>query len=348
MTNADPGNEEVGADLQPIADRLAAVADLVRAIGEEAGVGVLRGAEAAIERHRHAIYAAMETLGLAIHEFARSNPPAERLIEGQRLVVERLYAVSLSSPTTSFVASDKRRRPSYHEIVEHVRANRAAGADLAARIMDDYHAHTRLGEAYRNWLSLVRTRLVDAVTHALASGERRLTFVSLQFVGGHDLLPLAELMAQGEDCRLICLDANAEAVRSAEQTLRPAFGRNVHFRKAEPARWLEGPDCPPASVSIVYAESLMQRLSDKRFLRLLQNAHRALRPGGVLLLGASPGEPPVAEQMLREWLLMVDWQFRSEDQIRALFARSPFGADSLAFEYEPLGINALVRAEKDY
>jgi SAM-dependent methyltransferase len=244
------------------------------------------------------------------------------------------------------VASDKRRRPSYHEIVEHLRARRAAGADLAARVIDDYHAHTRLGEAYLNWLNLVRTRLVDETAHALASGERRIPFVSLQFVGGHDLLPLAEVMGQCENCQLICLDESVEAVRAAEQTLRPAFGRRVRCLKADPVRWLEGPDCPPASVRIIYAESLMQRSSDKRVLRLLENAHRALQPGGVLLLGASPGNPPVAEQMLREWLLMVDWQFRSEAQVRALFARSPFSEESLTFVYEPLGLNALVRAEK--
>lgn len=334
------------ADLAAIAERLDVVAELVRRIGDEVGTGINRGAEAAIERHRPEVYAAMEGLGQAINEFVGSRPPPDRLAAGQRLFVERLYSVSIASPTTSFAAHDKRHRPPYYELVKHVRAGRAGGADVAARVVDDYFVHSRLGEAYINWLNLVRLGLVDEATHWLSAHEHPLHFVSLQYIGGVDLLPLAPVIGQCGGCQLVCLDDSAEAVRDAEQQLKPAFGNRVRCQRADPIRWLAGPDCPPESACIIYAESLMQLLSDKRIARLLHVAHGALRPGGVLLLGASPSRTPVAEQQIREWLLMLDWQFRSENQLRALIARSPFGASSLDFQYEPLGLNALVRVEK--
>ncbi len=333
-------------DLSAIAEKLQAVGDLLRLITDEVGPGTPRVADAAIERHRSEVYGAMERLGLAIQEFMDTRPTPERVAAGQSLVLERVYEISVGSPTTSFVAHDKRHRPSRYELVKHLRAGLSAGADPAARLIDDYFVHNRIGEAYVSWVELLGRRLPAEASRLLSSREQPMDFVSLQYIGGYDLLPLASVMATSGAGRLICMDKSREAVRNAEQTLKPAFGSRVRCRMADPLQWLDGPECPRESVSILYAESLLQQLPDNRIPRFLQAGFRALRPGGVLLLGSAPGPLPVAERMIREWMLGPEWKYRSESECRELFAQTPFGADSLTFEYEPLGVNALIRAVK--
>ncbi len=168
----------------------------------------------------------------------------------------------------------------------------------------------------------------------------------MQYIGGDELLPLAHGAATGAGLQVTCLDDSVDAVRDAEQRLRPAFGSRIVCLKADPAVWLNGPSCPGNSICLVYAVSLLEQLPPRRVVRVLQGAYRVLGPGGVLLMGATAGSPPIAEQMIRDWLLGWDWKYRSEAEWREIFSQTPFGADCVRFEYEPLGINALICVEK--
>lgn len=337
---------QLDADLAPIAARLDDLRDLLERLAREMGPLSVPASEAVTKNARAEVYAEMERLGLAMYEFMRTGPTPERVIAGQSLVLKQVYEISVGSPATSFVTHDKRHRPSYYEIVKHLRAGQSAGADTAARLIDDYFVHNRIGEAYVSWVELLRRRLPAEASRWLSTTQQPINFVSLQYIGGYDLLPLASVIATGDAGQLICMDKNREAARNAEQTLKPVFGSRVQCRMADPLRWLDGPECPPRSVSILYAESLVQQLADKRASRFLQAAYRALRPGGKVLLGSAPGELPIAEQMIRKWLLGPEWKYRSENEWRELFEQSPFGVDHLTFEYEPMGINALVCAAK--
>lgn len=334
------------ADLAAIADRLEAVRRLLARIKNEVGPHTVRGAEAIIERERATVYSALESLGLAVHEFVQTDPPPERLAAVRALLSDHLQRVSLTSPITLYAAQGKRKALSYYELIRHIQARRAAGADVVARVLDDFYAHTRTGEAFLNRLNLIVRRLADEVAGRLAAGEQPLHVVSLHYIGGDDLLSLAEAVTVAAGLQLTCLDDNREAVRDAEQKLKPVFGGRIRCLKAAAAKWLHGPDCQPGTAGIIYAPSLIEQLPTNQALRVLAGAHRALRPGGALLLGVTAGEPPVAERMIRDWVLGSDWQYRSEDEWHALFAQSPFGADGLAFEYEALGINAVMCARK--
>ena len=115
---------------------------------------------------------------------------------------------------------------------------------------------------------------------------------------------------------------------------------------ADPARWLHGPSRSSNSACVVYALQLLEQLAPKRVVRILEGAHRVLQTGGVLLIGATSGPVPVGERVIRDWLMSWDWKYRGESEWRELFAESPFGVDGLSFEYEALGINALIRVQK--
>lgn len=341
------GESVVNSHLDRIAAQLAAVARLVQRISDEVGPGTVRGAQTVIERYRPEVYAAMEAVGLAVHEFVQTGPSPERLAEAQALVIGKLREISLTSPIALYGTRSKRRPMSYFEVVEHVRAGRMAGADVPARVLDDYYTHTRIGQAFLNRLALFNERLLAEVEHCRESESRPLPVVSLQYVGGELLLRLASDPDRLDGVQVTCIDSNSAAVRHAEQTLRPAFGSRIQILLADPAKWLQGPAYPAATACVVYAVSLLEQLPARRVVKVLQGAYRVLRPGGVLLLGSTAGDVPLGERMIRDWLLGWDWTYRTESEWRDLFAQTPFGAASLTFEYEPLATNALIRVAKE-
>jgi SAM-dependent methyltransferase len=333
-------------DLEILAARLEAVREAIRRVIREAGAGKPQSAEAAIERHRPEVYAAMEALGMAAYDFTLSRPSPERLAAAQTMVSDGLRTDSMTSPIAQYSSPASRPNLSYFEVVQHVRERSAAGADLPARIIDDYYIHTRIGEAFLNRLHLFNRRLIDEVALCHAGGLRPFHLVGLQYVGGAELLALARSPAMPDEMRITCLDLSATAVRHAQQTLRPVFKTRIELIMADPARWLNGATAPSGSACIIYATSYLEQLTPKRVVQLLEGAHRVLRPGGVLLAGATAGDVPTAEHMIRDWLLGWHWKYRTESEWRELFAKTPFGADGITFEYEPLGINALMRARK--
>ena len=186
-------------DLMPIVARLDAVQNLVKRISDEVGPHTVRGAELIIERYRPEVYAAMEALGLEVHEFLLSEPSPNRLAAAQVMVIDRLRESTLTSPISLYGSEGRRPRLSYFEVVEHIRAGRVAGADVAARVLDDYYLHTRLGQAFTNRLVLLNQRLADGVASCQADDGRPLDLISLQYVGGNELMQFArnaELLAR--------------------------------------------------------------------------------------------------------------------------------------------------------
>ena len=346
-TGPELDEEHPDPEIQLIASRLEAVGELLQRISDEVGQGTVRGADSVIERRRPELYAAMEALGETVYHFTESRPTPERLAAVQRLVIGRLQEYSQSSPITLYGSQGKRSRMSYFEVVEHVRASRASGADVRSRAFDDYYVRTRIGQAFLNRLRLFNIRLASEIAQCRATRDPKVNVISLQYVGGDELLALANDPASFEGLEVTCLDDNRLAVRHAEQTLRPRFNSRIQILMADPARALEGPACPSGSACIVYAISLLEQLPSRRVIRILRGADRALMPGGVLLMGCTSGEVPVAELLLRDWLLGWDWKYRSESEWRELFAQTPFGLGCLTFEYEPLGVSALIRVEKD-
>lgn len=333
-------------DLEPIVARLDAVHALVERIKEEIGPNAVRSAEGIITRHRPGVYAEMDALGLAIQEFMVQQPAPERREAMRAFVARKLQDWAMSSPVTLYGSQRGQRRLAYFELVEQIRERRPAGADVPARVFHDYFVHTRISDAFINRLELLPIRLAHEISLARAAGQRPLTLFCLQYLGGEELLPLVEDRAVFADLQVTLIDSTAAAVRHAEHKLRGIFKNRGQFAMADPERWLMGPASRADSVCVAYATSLLEQIDPRRAVRLISAVHRVLQPGGVFIMGCTPGTPPLGELMVRECVLGSAWLYRREAEWRALFAESPFFDEHITFEWEPLGINALIRAEK--
>src|SRR5512143_2186569 len=106
---------EPDPDLEPIKARLAAVRALVEAIRTEVGPRSVWSAQPVIERRRPDVHAAMDALGLAMHEFLVSPSSPDHLEVVQDLVAGKLQEWAMSSPVALY-GSQGQRTLAYFEL----------------------------------------------------------------------------------------------------------------------------------------------------------------------------------------------------------------------------------------
>jgi hypothetical protein len=333
-------------ELAPILGHLEAVAQLVGRISDEVGQKPLPSAMPIIEKHRAQVYAAVSALGLAVEELSNSDQDARRIDEARRLVTETLRSWSTSSPFF-FRSMRGYRLFDFFELVEHIRRQQASGADVPAMVFEDFYLHTVNVESLRNRLDLLGARLRDEVIQRQARGFGPLRIFSLQYTGGAEFERLAQAPPGAAGVYLTCLEESATAVRHALQTYGRAFAGRFVSVLADPERWLSSPTCPRGTACIVSGLSVFESRDDASVVRMLRGMHSLLRRGGILVMGSAAPGSPRSEQVLRELSLGMPWRPRSEDAWRALLAQTPFSADDVAFEHEPLGASLVFRVQRE-
>ena len=338
--------ETPGDDLALLALRLQEMRDLVDRISGQIDSGASSTIEATIRRYRGEVYAAMDALGNAVYAFQMSRPSPDRLVAARRLVVDPILKWSATSPLFYRGRLETDDQRGYYELAQLMRDQRLSGADAPAMILNDFYLHSMAGEAFRNRLRLIGERLHAEVLQRLALGYRSPRIVALQYASGAALLPLAEDPVAAGKVQITILDGSAPAIRHARRTLQPRFNGNIRFQKADAQRWLYGPDCHRGTACVVYAVSLLERREEAAVVKILQGVYQLLREGGVLLVGSVTPAVPVSERTLRSWFFEQDKYYRDEQEWHKLFAQTPFAPDHLRFEYEPVGANLLLTAQR--
>lgn len=95
---------------------------------------------------------------------------------------------------------------------------------------------------------------------------------------------------------------------------------------------------------LVYSMGLIDYFGDKAVVRILNNIHAILKPGGTAYIGNFhvSCDSRVFLDILLDWEL----KYRTEDDMLRLFENSHFAGSEVTVEYEPLGVNMLVKAIK--
>jgi SAM-dependent methyltransferase len=305
-----------------------------------------QAAAALIERHRPAMYAVMFDLGAAIHRFEQSNPSPEQLVAARGAIISVGRALFPTNPMMTTGHRGTGRRLPYFELVELLRSSFTTSGEPAPMLLSDFAINSVAGKSFRNRLELAAAGLREEIAQRLAAGHRPLALYSLHYLGGSELLHLAQDRELANGVRITCMDGSPAAVRHAELTLEPAFKRRITFHMADAERWLNGPACPREEACIVYCVSLLEQVDSKSALRILRGAYNLLRDGGVLLMGSVTAAVPIEEQRLRAWVLSWEWHYRTEAEWRELFSRTPFRPEDIVLEYEPLGAGVVIRARR--
>jgi SAM-dependent methyltransferase len=335
----DPAIVALLEQLQPISHLIDAVNGAPRPI-------TMEGAAALMDRHRPAMHAAMTALGAAIYSFEKNRPTPQQLAAAREAVLARGRAWFPTNPMMTTGHRGAAQRLPYFELVELIRSSFTAPGEPAPMLLSDFAVHSVVGRSFRNRLELIAASLREEIALRLAAGHRPLTLYSLHYLGGSELLHLAQDRELVDALRITCLDGSPAAVRHAELTLDSAFRRRITYQLADPERWLNGPSCPREEACIVYCVSLLEQVDSKSAVRILRGAYDLLRDGGVLLIGSVTSAAPIEEQRLRAWVLSWDWHYRSEAEWWELFSQTPFRAQDITVEYEPLRAGIVIRARR--
>ena len=211
------------------------------------------------------------------------------------------------------------------EMAERIYRNEPEGDGLLGGVIDRWFLDRPLCRARRRW----RTSFVDILQREAASysGTGPLRIVTFACGMSPELTDFLEKTTI--PVMATCIDSESDALRAAAS----ARGKNdrVTYLHADMSTLLRRPGWLTLGPQrVVYALNWSDYLSDAEVRRLLDWSYDHLEPGGVLLLtNTAAGDPDV-----RVFGCLFDWPrfARTEEQWRALFSTSRFGAGALSVE----------------
>lgn len=335
-----PGNDAS----PPLDAALAQLIDLVATIEADCAAS---GATVALPRHRAALYAAMDALGGWINAFLAAEPSEADIQAAKARVTCLIRSWSRTGPFFDRSFGKLRGYPGDFETIEIIYNCRSGGADLRARIFDDYYLWTVAARAVRNRLAYLVGRLGEGVQAWAAQGVVPARVLSLGSGPGRELALLADDPVFSEAVAVTCLDLDSEALRFARSRLNGRMNGRMTYLRGNALRFARSPDRPAQPYHIIYAAGLFDYLRPDQATQLIEDCHGLLAPGGRLIIGNFCAELPANERVLIEWLLEWYLLYRDEADYRRIFAGTSFDPAALRFEYEPLRGNLFVAVVRE-
>ena len=122
-------------------------------------------------------------------------------------------------------------------------------------------------------------------------------------------------------------------------------GHSIHYRQANAA----ATGLEEASVDLIVSNILFHETSDEVLRGIVRETRRILAPGGVMLnfdVAYQPDRISVPRQVTNAWQVVNNgepyWTGFAELDLRAELLEAGFPAESIRYEYEPLGSNELL------
>jgi SAM-dependent methyltransferase len=324
--------------LQQVAERLAQIAaDIARATPADV--------PSVLAENRGSFYRTMDALGRGIADFLTAGPSQAEIAAARAQVAAPIRAWSATSPIFVRLVRPAARGPRDFEVPALILQNHRVGADISSLIFNDYYLYSFAAQALRNRFDLLTRRLLREVSLRAQAGDGPVRLLNLKCDTGSELVRLAGEPAFAA-AQVTCLDEDSTALRAARASLDKRLALKARFVRIDALKYARSPHHRPRSYAVAYAAALWDYLTDRQALALLRDCYDLLEPGGVLILGCPTHGVPVGERLLGAWVLDLVIHYRDEPDIRRLLAQTPFGAEAVQCEREPLGGDLLVSASR--
>ncbi|WP_028583780.1 cyclic nucleotide-binding domain-containing protein [Desulfogranum mediterraneum] len=229
-------------------------------------------------------------------------------------------------------------------MMEHIYADQPAGEGTLGMIIDRFCLQRPGSLAIRG-----RRRLLAAELARL-SGERAALGKSTKIMNlacgpNRELFDFLAACDYSELVEALCVDIDSDALRYTNQHVNVFPHRaSVRLMSENVIKWSLGRvrhHIEPQD--IIYSAGLCDYLEPRLFRALVSQCHRHLKPGGTLLLGnfAFYDDSLFLDKLLR-WELI----YRSAEELRELFAPTPFG-DQVTILAERQDVNLFAMARKE-
>ena len=287
----------------------------------------------------------MEALGDWIADYLAQNPPPDEIERARASITGPLRAWSKTSALFYRILNTPSNKFEGFEILELLLENRSGGADPSSQILDHYYLNMVTVRAYRHRFWQIVNELSQQTTQRAALAEP-IRILGLHTGSALEILQLAKERTFVRAVEVTCVDTDSTALRLARDRLKTRLLRPVEIVLADPRQYVAAPARHNSPYDLIYASTLLDQIKDPRAAKLFADCYEWLKPGGALIFGNLAVSMPRSERMLIRWGMNWDIRYRSEEGLKKLFDRTPFGAANVQFKYEPLQASMLVVAER--
>lgn len=296
------------------------------------------------DRLAAALHAHFRQLTGALHA---ALGPASPLAE----VAQRVFGATIQREVLPYLQMTEVARRMYTKprgyagdfyTIELIYQNEGGGTDAAGALIDQCFLQEPAAQAVRNRRGLLAREIAATLA---ATPDRPAQVTSLASGPARELFDVLEQHPTSR-LRATCVDMDPKAIafvadKAAAAGLSDAFhlvNQNLIYLSLGRAQL----DLPPQD--LVYSIGLIDYFSDTLVIRLLDFAHRILRPGGRVILGNFHPANPTKALMdhVLEWTLL----HRTEADMDRLFAASAFGRPATRVLFEEQGINLFAECVK--
>ena len=287
----------------------------------------------------------MEALGNWIADYLDQAPPPDEIERVRTRIIGPLRAWSKTSALFYRILNTPANKFEGFEITELLLENRSGGTDPTSQILDHHYLNMVTVCAYRNRFWQLVNELSQQTTRRAAAGEP-VRLLGLHTGSALEILQLAKDRTFVRSVEITCVDTDSTALRRVRDRLKTRLQRPVEIVLAHPSKHVAAPAHSTSPYDLIYASTLLDQLKDPRATKLFADCYEWLKPGGALIFGNLALSMPRSERMIIGWGMNWDIRCRSEEGLRKLFDRTPFGAANVQFKYEPLQASMLVVAER--
>lgn len=299
-----------------------------------------------LAQNRSRVYELIDELGEWLAEFHADYPSGEEAARVRDMVSRWLTESSSTGPVFAQMRDLAQGKGTYHELMQHLHAERPSGANMTAMVLNDYYLHAKATQAGRGRFELLGQTLEQEMRSRVSAGQGHVDVLCLQYVGGTEWKSTFGSADLARALHITCVDGSTEGSRHARQMLAEQRGARVQVVRSDPLPYLESAQVPSDAFDVAYALNLVERLSNADAGRLIRGSARVLRSGGVLITGSFTPSVPTSEKMLRKVMVEWNWQYRTEHDWERLYWGTPFDIETLKFEYEPAKLALLVIATR--
>jgi SAM-dependent methyltransferase len=291
---------------------------------------------AILNENRATFYRAMADLGDGIIDFLAEGPASKQVESVRAQVVTPIRAWSATSPIFNRMALPSLRGHLDFEVPTLIIENRQAGADFPSVVMNDFYLHGFAARAVRNRFALLTRHLLHEVNQRTKTGGPPVRMLDLTCSSRTVTVNLDEEPTLTA-IQLTCLGEDAAALRNVRAKLTKYMNTPPKFLRVSPLKYAHSPLRHSQAYDICYSAMLLDSLSDSKAVTLMSDCYGLLAPEGVLILGCPTRGVPISERVLIAWILGLTNHYRDETDLGKLLAQTPFRAEDVRFELEPLG-----------
>lgn len=229
-------------------------------------------------------------------------------------------------------------------MMEHIYANIPKGDGKLGEIIDDFCLQRPGSLAIRGRRILLKEQLMR-LSGAIAARGGITRIMNLACGPNRELFDFLAECEYSETIEALCVDIDSEALQYTNQHVNIFPHRaSIRLMSENVIKWALGRAKHHIEpLDIIYSAGLCDYLDPRLFRALINQCHRHLKPGGTLLLGNFTFYP---DCLFLDKLLKWELIYRTSDDLRALFASTPFG-DRVEILVEQAGVNLFAMATKE-